>query len=335
VLPGRAAADTVYVHGADFYNTHDIDLVTGDAVNDIDRHAGKVTTRSGRMLPFDRLLLATGARPRRLPLDGGDLDGITTLRTLDDARALIARLRQTRHVTVVGAGWIGCEVAASARQRGVDVTVVELADRPLERVLGPELGDFYAPAVVVVLLQHMLVTFIGLSLVREMELGTTELYRVAPLRVSELLVGKYFAYTLISALVSTALVGALVVGLGVPMLGSWAFLALALLAVVLASCGLGLCVAALARGATQAVQYTMLILLVTVFFSGFLLSLDRFLPPFLWVGYLVPATYGVELLRTTMLHGFSQPAPLAALALFALLLGAVGWVSLSFRLRRS
>jgi 3-phenylpropionate/trans-cinnamate dioxygenase ferredoxin reductase component len=144
VLAGTVTPDTVYVHDAGFYAARDIDLLTGDAVSDIDRHAGKVTTRSGQALPFDRLLLATGARPRQLPLPERDPDGVATLRTLDDARALARRLRESGHVTVVGAGWIGCEVAAAACELGAEVTMIDPSDTPLRRVLGARIGRVFA-----------------------------------------------------------------------------------------------------------------------------------------------------------------------------------------------
>ncbi|MBW3619656.1 MAG: FAD-dependent oxidoreductase [Actinobacteria bacterium] len=143
VLMGDAPPDTAYVHAPDFYADHDIDVVTGDPVTGIDRHAGTVTTASGTERRFDRLLLATGARPRTLPLGAG-LDGVVTLRTLDDSVDLGRRLGETRHVTIVGAGWIGCEVAAAARHLGAAVTVVDPLATPLQRVLGPRIGAVFA-----------------------------------------------------------------------------------------------------------------------------------------------------------------------------------------------
>ena len=153
-----------------------------------------------------------------------------------------------------------------------------------------DLDDFYASAVVVVLLQHMLITLVALSLVRETELGTPELYRVAPLRIGELALGKQVAHIGMGVVVAAVLVLALVFALGVPMLGSWLMLSATLLALLLASAGLGLCVAAVSRSDSQAVQYTMLLLLATIFFSGFTLSLERFIPEVSWVGLVLPAT---------------------------------------------
>lgn len=198
-----------------------------------------------------------------------------------------------------------------------------------------ELSDFYAPAVVVVLLQHLLVTLVGLSVVRETELGTSELYRVAPLRVGELVVGKYLAFGAIGALVTAALVAALVFGLGVPMRGDWLQLVTVLVAVLLASAGLGFCVAGVSRTDSQAVQYTMLLLLATIFLSGFVLSLDRFIPQFGWIGWLLPTTYGVEMIRQVMLRGVAaSPILLGILVGYAVLLGALGWLSARWRLLR-
>ena len=144
VLVGQQPVETVYIHPEEFYAEHDIDLLTGDPATDLDRDASAITTRSGAELKFDRLLLATGADPRQLPLTDRDLHGIVTLRTIDDATRLGARLQQIGHVTIVGAGWIGCEVAAAARTLGVEATLVDPLEVPLQRVLGVEVGTVFA-----------------------------------------------------------------------------------------------------------------------------------------------------------------------------------------------
>jgi 3-phenylpropionate/trans-cinnamate dioxygenase ferredoxin reductase subunit len=97
----------------------------------------------GETLRFDRLLLTTGARPRRLPLSGSELDGVLYLRSLEDSDAIRERIARGGRVVTIGAGWIGAEVAASAKQRGCEVTIVEMTEVPLQRVLGPELGAIY------------------------------------------------------------------------------------------------------------------------------------------------------------------------------------------------
>lgn len=144
VLVHEAAPEEVYVHPADFYAEHGIALRLGDPAVQIDRDAGAVLTRSGQRLHFDRLLIATGAFPRELPLGDENLDGVLTLRTLGDSRRLSARLQAAEHATVVGAGWIGCEVAAAARALGTELTMVDPLDVPLERVLGRRIGQVFA-----------------------------------------------------------------------------------------------------------------------------------------------------------------------------------------------
>ncbi len=109
----------------------------------LDTSSGELELDDGERLRYDRLLLATGAEPRRLAIPGSDLDGVLYLRSVQDSDALRERLDRGGSVVIVGAGWIGAEVAASARQRGLAVTVVEPALVPLERVLGAEVGAIY------------------------------------------------------------------------------------------------------------------------------------------------------------------------------------------------
>jgi 3-phenylpropionate/trans-cinnamate dioxygenase ferredoxin reductase subunit len=143
-LRGEAERDSVYVHPEDFYAGHDIELRTGTTVERIDTATGEVTLGGGERIGYDRLLITTGSEPRRLTVPGAELDGVHYLRELQDADALAARLRQGGRLVVIGAGWIGAEVAASARQKGLEVALVEMTAVPLERVLGRELGEFYA-----------------------------------------------------------------------------------------------------------------------------------------------------------------------------------------------
>lgn len=142
-LLGESPEEDIYVHPAQHYDDLDIVLHLDDPVTGIDRHRRTVATATGRQLTYDRLLLATGASARRLPLGDGDLAGILTLRTLDDSRRLGDQLRSVNHVTVVGTGWIGCEVAAAARTLGVDVTIADPLDVPLQRVLGTKVGEVF------------------------------------------------------------------------------------------------------------------------------------------------------------------------------------------------
>jgi 3-phenylpropionate/trans-cinnamate dioxygenase ferredoxin reductase subunit len=142
-LRGDVGRETVYVHGEGFYAEHDIDLRLGRTAVDVNTSASELTLDDGETLRYDRLLLATGAEPRTLTIPGNELDGVMYLRSIHDSDALRARLDRGGAVVVIGAGWIGAEVAASARQRGLDVTVVAPASVPLERVLGTEIGAIY------------------------------------------------------------------------------------------------------------------------------------------------------------------------------------------------
>jgi 3-phenylpropionate/trans-cinnamate dioxygenase ferredoxin reductase component len=142
-LRGEAGREKVYVHDEGFYAEQDIELRLGRTAVSLNASADEVALDDGERLRYDRLLLATGAEPRRLPLPGAELDGVVYLRTVEDSDALRERLDRGGHVVVVGAGWIGAEVAASARQRGLDVTVLDPLSVPLERVLGTEMGAVY------------------------------------------------------------------------------------------------------------------------------------------------------------------------------------------------
>ena len=142
-LRGESGRDQVYVHEEGFYDEHDIELRLGRTAEALDPAARRLTLDGGETLDYDALLLATGAEPRRLGIPGADLEGVLTLRTVADSDALRARLDRGGSVVVIGAGWIGAEVAASARQRGLDVALVDQVSVPLERVLGAELGAVY------------------------------------------------------------------------------------------------------------------------------------------------------------------------------------------------
>jgi 3-phenylpropionate/trans-cinnamate dioxygenase ferredoxin reductase subunit len=128
----------------DWYREHDVDLRLGTEVTGIDRLTHSVGFDEGHHQGYDKLLLATGSSSRRPPIPGGDADGVHYLRTVDDASDLRAVLTKGARLAVVGAGWIGLEVAASARERGVEVTVVESAELPLLGALGREAAEVFA-----------------------------------------------------------------------------------------------------------------------------------------------------------------------------------------------
>jgi len=141
-LAGNAPADWIPLRSAEFYQRHRIDVRLGARVTALDAVAKRVTLEDGRRLEFDRLLLATGADPVRLEMPGGELPHVHYLRTLGDANRIIDAAKGARSVVVMGASFIGLEVAASLRTRGLVVHVVAPETQPLERIMGPELGAF-------------------------------------------------------------------------------------------------------------------------------------------------------------------------------------------------
>jgi 3-phenylpropionate/trans-cinnamate dioxygenase ferredoxin reductase subunit len=143
-LMGSVERESVFVHPADWYERNDVELRTECMATGLDRGAHVLRLAAGADVGYDKLLLATGAAPRLLPISGADADGVHYLRTLDDSEALRAKLGSISNLVVIGAGWIGLEVTAAARQAGVDVTVIETAELPLLRVLGPQIAEVFA-----------------------------------------------------------------------------------------------------------------------------------------------------------------------------------------------
>ncbi len=142
-LRGESEREKAYVHELGFYEQHQIELETETTVTALDPAHPRVRLADDRELDYDRLLLTTGAEPRRISIPGSDLDGVHYLRTMADCDALRGRLGAGGRVVVVGAGWIGSEFAASARQRGLEVTMVDPLELPNERIFGREIGVFY------------------------------------------------------------------------------------------------------------------------------------------------------------------------------------------------
>lgn len=166
---------------------------------------------------------------------------------------------------------------------------------------------YYAPGVLALLVQHTAVTLGALALVRERLLGALEVFRVAPVNIVQIVVGKYLGYTILIGIASVALVLALL-GLGVPILGSPVLLAALLLLLTLASLGVGFLISVVAGSDSQAIQLAMVSLLISIFFSGLFISLDSFARPALAVSYIVPMTHGVAAFRDIMLRGLPPDA---------------------------
>jgi NADPH-dependent 2,4-dienoyl-CoA reductase/sulfur reductase-like enzyme len=144
LLAGTIEHAKTYLYPEAFYAEKDIALRLGTTVGAIDRKNQRLDLGNGETIPYDALLLTTGARARKLPLPGGDGQRVFYLRDIDDSLALRAKLTDGVRIAVIGAGFIGLEVAATARKRGAQVTVLELAPQPLARVAAPELGEYLA-----------------------------------------------------------------------------------------------------------------------------------------------------------------------------------------------
>jgi 3-phenylpropionate/trans-cinnamate dioxygenase ferredoxin reductase subunit len=142
-LRGEAEQPAWLQEDEGWYAANQVELRTSAVVQSIDAGAKAVVLGGGERIDYDRLLLATGGEPRALPVPGGDLGGVHLLRTIEDSKAIQATFDAGGRLVVIGGGWIGCEVAASAKQKGMDVTLIETLELPLLRILGPELGAFY------------------------------------------------------------------------------------------------------------------------------------------------------------------------------------------------
>jgi 3-phenylpropionate/trans-cinnamate dioxygenase ferredoxin reductase component len=143
-LAGKKSLTDFTVQNSDWYRDHNVDLRLGSRVSSLDPAEHTVALPDGASVQYEKLLLATGSASRRPPIPGSDADAVHYLRTYDDAVALNSVLTEGSSLAVVGAGWIGLEVAAAARQRGVDVTVVETARQPLLAALGETVGEVFA-----------------------------------------------------------------------------------------------------------------------------------------------------------------------------------------------
>jgi 3-phenylpropionate/trans-cinnamate dioxygenase ferredoxin reductase component len=143
-LAGKKSLTDFTVHNSDWYLDHNVDLRLGSPVSRVDTGAHTVGLRDETTVHYDKLLLATGSASRRPPIPGSDADGVHYLRSYDEAELLDSVLTEGSSLAVVGAGWIGLEVTAAARQRGVEVTVVEAAKQPLVAALGETVGEVFA-----------------------------------------------------------------------------------------------------------------------------------------------------------------------------------------------
>jgi ABC-2 type transport system permease protein len=221
------------------------------------------------------------------------------------------------------------EVLARAREANPEILVSPFAVETSPLVEPPSSqAVFYAPGVLILLVQHLALTFAALSLVRERELGITEIYRTSPLTVRETLTGKYLSFLVLGLLLAAALTATMLL-LGVEIQGPvWSFTVVVAL-VILASLGLGFALSGLARSDSQAVQYSMVVLLVSIFFTGFVLPLDQLTAPVRYVSYLVPGTYGIAGLQDVVFRGqMAEPAMVGGLVLYAVVMAMLAGLAL-------
>ena len=296
------------------------------------------TRASGEQLNEDLNLLAltTGA-------------GLALLSGVDEttgAETVEARIQATQEL----AGTLSSSAAAEQTVAAIEQELAEMDDLLTEyRSLDSEVlispfraetlsitdtslspTDFFVPAVIALLLQHIAVTLAGLSIVRERQDGPMELFRASPVSAFQLLVGKFLSFLILTLLLGAALTALVVYALGVPMLGDWGFYALVVVALLCASLSLGFFVSLSAQTDSQAIQTSMVILLASIFFSGFFLALYRLWEPVQVVSWALPVTYGIELLQSVMLRGqIPGPFLIAALFVYAFVFFLIDWWRLS------
>lgn len=200
----------------------------------------------------------------------------------------------------------------------------------------PTVTSYFGPAVLALILQHLAVTLVSMSLVRERSSGVMELFRISPVSSAEVLAGKVLAYGILGFVVAGLTVGLLVIGLGVPALAEPGYLALAVGLLLFASLGLGLLIAVISDSERQAVQLSLLVLLASVFFSGFVLAVDEFTPPVRALAYALPVTHGIQLLQDFMLRGSTTNTwQIGALGVIAAVTLVAAWIVLRRDMRRA
>jgi len=193
----------------------------------------------------------------------------------------------------------------------------------------PTVIGYFGPAVLALILQHMAVTLIALSVVRDRTSGVIELFRVSPVSAWEVVVGKILGFGFLCAVIALASMALLVLGLGVPLLGSPPLLAAIVGLLVAASLGLGLLISIISDSERQAVQLSLLVLLASVFFSGFVLPITEFNDPVRSAAYAIPVTNGISLMQDVMLRGtIREPWQVMLLAAIALVLLLACWLLL-------
>jgi ABC-2 type transport system permease protein len=188
---------------------------------------------------------------------------------------------------------------------------------------------FFAPAVIALLLQHFSITFASLSIVREAHSGIMELFKVSPITAFETLLGKYISYILLEIILAGVITVLAIWLLQIPISGHWLDYVLIVLVLLFTSLGVGFFISLISENDTQAVQYSMLLLLASIFFSGFFLDLRLMKEPITFLAWSLPATYGIRMLQDVMLRGASAPMILLLALLFmGIILFMIDWLLL-------
>jgi ABC-2 type transport system permease protein len=241
------------------------------------------------------------------------------------------------------------QAAREGATYAVEAGAAEAAQIPPEVVAAPTRAEivneapvepgyvpFYGPAVLALILQHLAVTLVALSLVRERTSGAIELFRIAPITTFEVLLGKLLAFSVLAAGISAVTVGLLVGALGVPLQGNPLLLAGIIALLTLASLAIGLFIAVVSDSERQAVQLSLLVLLASVFFSGFVLAVEEFQPAVRGVSYSLPVTHGIRLFQDLMLRGWTSATwQILALAAIAIAFLVPTWLLLGRRMTRA
>lgn len=283
----------------------DTAINTGDTVK-VSRAIGDLQAATSELSTSDRLITAVS---QQMTAANPNDEGLATAqREFEQLRATVQSLDANTSAADVAEARTALTTINDnyAKVSGVDPAVLV---RPFDRKVqlnvsgGTEVTDWYAPAAIVLVLQQFGVAFGALSFVRERQFGIVEVFRVAPVNAAETVIGKYLAYLLIGGAIGGILTALAVLALGVPLASGVAEVAIAMGLSLFASIGIGFVISLASSSDAQAVQYTMILLLASLFFSGFFLSLAQMQGGAQWAGYLLPVTYGMQLLRDVMLRG--------------------------------
>ena len=309
-IDGRDPADPAIAEllGTVEAQLDDLDSVIAGSVNLLDRLSPEAADTAG--------LLDARATVDSLRAQVGDTENFDSATFLADAETLAGTASQ---VTAI-------DPAVLVRPFTVDTeSVIDVDIDPT---------DYFTPAALALLLQHLALTFAALSLVRDRSTGLFELLRIGPLNSTQILLGKCIAYLCIGAVVAAALTASAVFWLGVPFSGQVAWFAVMAIGVLLASLSLGMVLSSISQTESQAVQFAMLTLLAALFFSGFVLGLDNLTYPVKLISWALPVTYGIRSFQTVMLLGQTPSTEdMIGLAALVVVYGSIAALALRRSLR--